>query len=650
MKLAFIRKRLILVFLGLSTSLCFDSGFSYAQDSSTVSDIARQITVRIEGATQGSGVLIGKDDNLYTLLTAFHVLSPNKPGEEVVAVSSTGKEYALNISDAKRIYQTDLALITFRSDNNYLIATTSSANQLTIDEPVVIAGFPIYSPSKLSIKSGLLQANAKTSLSNGYQLVYNNSTFPGMSGGPILSEDGFLIGIHGRGEKDSILSQISNSVEKTGFNQGMPIDHYIKYLIGSEYDGGNLRNSPDSYIAQAAMIVSTDFSGSEQTVLRLLTEAEKYLERSSQISFLKSLVYNNLGQHELALRELRVCIENDEDNFKFHLNMGTTLGHLGRKKESAASSKKAIELITQQTETEYSSVIGLIQASINYAIMVSTTEQYNEALFYLDNTAKLVKSFGLPKLELKYLPVILFRIGYIANEMNNINAAEDIFKNSISIKDNYLARNALAKLYLGMRKTDMALAQSKVALSLNPRDKFLYQTNARILMLQGDFSGAIQQLDKSLLLDPNYVSALNLKLRILRKSGDFNSAMNLINQSLQIDSNQAFVYHERALIYQSANDFNRALYDYNKAISIDSSKAPFYGNKFTTLVKLGRTTEALKAINIAISLNKKDPVNYSKRAVLKLIMNDKPSACDDLDMAFSLGDTRQASLITDLCS
>ena len=41
-----------------------------AQSTEDVAKVAQAITVRIEGATQGSGVLVKRDGNRYTVLTA----------------------------------------------------------------------------------------------------------------------------------------------------------------------------------------------------------------------------------------------------------------------------------------------------------------------------------------------------------------------------------------------------------------------------------------------------------------------------------------------------------------------------------------------------------------------------------------------------
>jgi len=62
-----------------------------AQSAEAVARIAQAITVRIEGATQGSGVLVKRDGNRYTVLTAWHVVSGQRPGEELDIYTSDGK-------------------------------------------------------------------------------------------------------------------------------------------------------------------------------------------------------------------------------------------------------------------------------------------------------------------------------------------------------------------------------------------------------------------------------------------------------------------------------------------------------------------------------------------------------------------------------
>ena len=45
------------------------------RDSSEIAKIAKEITVRLEGAgSQGSGVIVKKEVNRYTILTSWHVV------------------------------------------------------------------------------------------------------------------------------------------------------------------------------------------------------------------------------------------------------------------------------------------------------------------------------------------------------------------------------------------------------------------------------------------------------------------------------------------------------------------------------------------------------------------------------------------------
>ena len=62
-----------------STAVFLHQGAAIAQDA--VARIAKAITVRIEGSTQGSGVIVKKEGNRYTVLTAWHVVSGNRPRE-----------------------------------------------------------------------------------------------------------------------------------------------------------------------------------------------------------------------------------------------------------------------------------------------------------------------------------------------------------------------------------------------------------------------------------------------------------------------------------------------------------------------------------------------------------------------------------------
>lgn len=68
--------------LGVAGAVLLTPVAAQAQ-SSQAARAAQAITVRIEGATQGSGVLVKREGSRHTVLTAWHVVSGQRHGEEL---------------------------------------------------------------------------------------------------------------------------------------------------------------------------------------------------------------------------------------------------------------------------------------------------------------------------------------------------------------------------------------------------------------------------------------------------------------------------------------------------------------------------------------------------------------------------------------
>ena len=86
-----------------------------------VSSLAREVTVRILGPVQGSGVLIDNQRSTYTVLTAWHVISEVGRGDELVVVTSDGREHLADVENIAQIGKVDLAILTFSSGSAYKI-------------------------------------------------------------------------------------------------------------------------------------------------------------------------------------------------------------------------------------------------------------------------------------------------------------------------------------------------------------------------------------------------------------------------------------------------------------------------------------------------------------------------------------------------
>ena len=92
-----------------------------------VADIAKKITVKIEGSSQGSGVLIRFDKGVYTVLTAWHVVSAVMPGEEIDIITTDNHRHTKKlVKKIQKLNNIDLAVINFSSEKEYAIAKLSS--------------------------------------------------------------------------------------------------------------------------------------------------------------------------------------------------------------------------------------------------------------------------------------------------------------------------------------------------------------------------------------------------------------------------------------------------------------------------------------------------------------------------------------------
>ena len=225
-------KRFFVIASRCSTTLltaliaCAGNNPAMGQDATSVAKKAQEITVRIEGATDGSGVVVKSTNNRYLVLTAWHVVKSHQPGEELWITTGDKKKHRMLKGSIRRVGELDLAELEFESDQIYRPADIKNSATLKTGERIFVSGFPLATeavPRRIfRFTDGIVVANAAIKIPRGYSLLYSNKTLPGMSGGSVLDSEGRLVGIHGQGETDYELSREAQIAVKTGTNQGIP--------------------------------------------------------------------------------------------------------------------------------------------------------------------------------------------------------------------------------------------------------------------------------------------------------------------------------------------------------------------------------------------------------------------------------------------
>ncbi|WP_199248379.1 serine protease [[Phormidium] sp. ETS-05] len=172
----------------------------------------RQFTVRLMGEqTAGSGVIVARHGQTYTVLTCAHVIAWDG-GEELQVMTHDGSTHIATRNHNFDLGDLDLAVVQFTTNQDYPTAPIDANNpNLALQQPVYVSGFPNSTPNGSKLETGL--ASLMTSylmssgdlvlvldrpLERGYQIGLSNDIYIGMSGGPVLNHQGYLIAIIGR--------------------------------------------------------------------------------------------------------------------------------------------------------------------------------------------------------------------------------------------------------------------------------------------------------------------------------------------------------------------------------------------------------------------------------------------------------------------
>lgn len=154
--------QLLTVITGCSLTLV--PSYQTVAISVDVGRVATGITVRIElqkTGNSGSGVLMSRGEDVYSVLTCWHVVDSNS---SLVIKTPDGQRHTVQSRSIKRVDHTlDLAIAEFISNTNYTLAKVGNSEKNQAGESAYIAGFPHRSDARqeslLLFNGGKINAN-----------------------------------------------------------------------------------------------------------------------------------------------------------------------------------------------------------------------------------------------------------------------------------------------------------------------------------------------------------------------------------------------------------------------------------------------------------------------------------------------------------
>ncbi|GAB4297988.1 MAG: hypothetical protein Fur0025_36280 [Oscillatoriaceae cyanobacterium] len=172
----------------------------------------RQFTVRLMGEQiAGSGVIVARHGQTYTVLTCAHVIAWDG-GDGLQVLTHDGNAHIATRNPNFELGDLDLAVVQFTSNQDYPTAPIDANNpNWALQQPVYVSGFPNSPPSGSKLEPSFTSVMTSYLLSDGdlvlvldrplergYQIGLSNDIYIGMSGGPVLNSQGYLIAIIGR--------------------------------------------------------------------------------------------------------------------------------------------------------------------------------------------------------------------------------------------------------------------------------------------------------------------------------------------------------------------------------------------------------------------------------------------------------------------
>jgi tetratricopeptide (TPR) repeat protein len=444
-----------------------------------VGKIAKSVTVSIDSSNAvGSGVMIKKEGNIYTVLTAAHVVRDRQA--QFKLTTPDGKNYPLIATNITVTSDVDLAIVKFQSTANYPIAKLGNVETASEGSVVYVAGFPLattaITASIYNFTEGKVTANANRPLAGGYSLVYSNNTLPGMSGGPVFNDAGETIAIHGKGDiqESNKASDINDNIRlKTGFNLGIPTNTFVRLAgkLGVNFDG-----KPPSAIA-------TNILKSPQAADFFLIGVDRFNR-------------GNIGGSIAAMNEA------------IRLNPRYTKAYLAR--SSANFMYKRIGAALTDTDLAIALDPQLAIAYAGKCFLLSEFGKQGEALGVCDRAVALAPNNAMTH---------TIR-GLVATRLGNYSVAAADLERAIALDPNlYYAYTNLALTRRAQNNLLEALNLARRAVQIAPQSPGALSILGQLLVASGDYQQGLSVLNRALGVNPNIAAAYRARSQAHRALG-----------------------------------------------------------------------------------------------------------------------------------
>jgi tetratricopeptide (TPR) repeat protein len=229
----------------------------------------------------------------------------------------------------------------------------------------------------------------------------------------------------------------------------------------------------------------------------------------------------------------------------------------------------------------------------------------------------------------------LYQLGYAYFRLHKIKASLIMLSRSLALNEQFANAHKILAFDLNiLGRQDLAMAELKKAIQLDPKSAESHYELGRILFEQGSYLASVEQFQTTEALSPAFVKAYHNLGLAYAALGENTKAVAEFQKGLALNAKvskpSAWPLIDFGTYYNLQNDFANAKRVLRQAIEIDSSWDQEYSELAKAYRGLGQTENAIETLKRAIAINPNKPEYHYSLAALYRRAGQSAAATQEL--------------------